>query len=387
MKRATPGSDCTHKRSKPKQKAEKHPHCHHRQLKSLRSTVILLIFLSMVLTSVISICMYLILSLIFPHLFFSPLLALTAFLLACPIIGTILSAFLSRGIFNSFKEMIRATEKIAKGNFKVHIEETMDQTTDFGILQHSFNHMAEELDSIEMFRNDFINNFSHEFKTPMVSIQGFARQLQAGGLTEEEQKEYINIIVTESDRLVKMSSNILILSNLENQQIVSHKTEFYLDEQIRKVLVMMEKQWSSKDLELNVDLDEVRYRFNEDMMSQVWINLLGNAIKFTPRCGTVSCTLRQTAEHVTVTISDTGVGMSQEVIHHIFEKFYQGDPSHSSAGNGIGLTIVRRILELCGGQIRVDSQPGMGSTFTVILPLMPQDEEQEEAYAREEGNG
>lgn len=343
----------------------------HYQLKSFRNTILLLIFVAMTMASASFVAIYLLLSVLFPHLFylFTPLFGFVACLLICTVVGMVFLAILSRGIFRPFKEMIRATEKIAKGDFKVHIEETMDQSTDFGILQHSFNHMAEELDGIEMFRNDFINNFSHEFKTPIVSIRGFARQLQAGGLTEAEQKEYVDIIVAESDRLTKMATNVLLLSKLENQQIVSHKTEFYLDEQIRHVLVMMEKQWSEKDIELNVDLDEVKYCFNEDMLSQVWVNLLGNAIKFTPYAGTVSCTLRQSADAVTVTVSDTGDGMSQEVIRHIFEKFYQGDPSHSGAGNGIGLTIVHRILVLCGGSIQVDSQPGMGSTFTVTLPV------------------
>lgn len=342
-----------------------------RQPKSFRNTMLLLIFIAMTLASALFVLIYCALTMVFPHLFhiFSPLLGIIVCLLACTVIGTVFSAILAHDFFSSFKEMTQATQKIAKGDFKVHIEETMDQSTDLGILQHSFNHMAEELDSIELFRNDFINNFSHEFKTPIVSIRGFAHQLQAGGLTEAEQKEYIDIIATESDRLTKMATNILLLSKLENQQIVSDKTEFYLDEQIRHVLLMMERQWTEKDLELDIDLDEVKYCFNEDMISQIWINLLGNAIKFTPRCGTISCSLRKSAEAVTVTVSDTGMGMDQEVVHRIFEKFYQGDPSHNGAGNGIGLTIVSRILELCGGNIRVDSQPGMGSTFTVTLPV------------------
>jgi signal transduction histidine kinase len=223
-----------------------------------------------------------------------------------------------------------------------------------------------------MFRNDFINNFSHEFKTPIVSIQGFAHQLRAGGLTPEEEREYIRIIADESDRLARMSTNILLLSKLENQAIVTEKTEFYLDEQIRTCLLLLEKQWSSKDIELNLDLDEVKYRFNDTMLSHVWMNLLGNAIKFTPRGGTVSCTLRADDRHVTAVISDTGCGMDENTQHHMFEKFFQGDTSHAGDGNGIGLTIVGRIMVLCGGTISVESAPGRGSTFTVTLPVTVQ---------------
>ena len=166
-----------------------------------------------------------------------------------------------------------------------------------------------------------------------------------------------------------MATNILLLSKLENQAIVTEKTEFYLDEQIRACLLLLEKQWSAKELELNIDLDEVKYRFNEDMLSQVWVNLLGNAIKFTPRGGALGCSLRADHEKVTVTVTDTGCGMSEETQQHIFEKFYQGDTSHAGDGNGIGLTIVGRILVLCGGSIRVESRPDMGSAFTVTLPV------------------
>ncbi len=353
---------------------------HRRRIKTVRNRIVALVFVVMAVTSSFTVLVYCLLTVLFPRLFFSSLMGIVASLVACTVIGTLLSSAFSIFIFRPFKDMIEATQKIAKGDFKVHIEETADPSTDLGILQHSFNHMAEELASIELYRNDFINNFSHEFKTPIVSIQGFARQLQAGGLSEAEQKEYLNIIVTESDRLTKMSSNILLLTKLENQQIVSNKTEFYLDEQIRNALLMLEKQWSAKEIELNIDLDEVKYCFNEDILSHVWINLFENAIKFTPRCGTVSCTLRETSEAVVVTVSDTGVGMSSEVMAHMFEKFYQGDSSHSSAGNGIGLTIVGRILELCVGQIKVESQLGMGSTFTVTLPVtvhhVPHDQEE-----------
>jgi signal transduction histidine kinase len=166
-----------------------------------------------------------------------------------------------------------------------------------------------------------------------------------------------------------MSTNILLLSKLENQGIVTDKTEFRLDEQLRACLVVLEKQWSAKELELDLELEAVNYRFNEDILSHLWLNLFGNAIKFTPAGGTISCSLRADGQSVTVVISDTGIGMDEETRHHIFDKFYQGDTSHAGDGNGIGLNIVSRILYLSKGSITVESQVGVGSTFTVRLPL------------------
>ncbi len=338
-------------------------------IKSFRVELTIITFVLLFLTSLFTVLVYILLQIIFPALkSFNSIASSASTMIACTIIGTGAAAIFTKWVLSPLNEMIEATERIAKGDFKVHIQETFDEESDFGILQRSFNHMAAELDGIEMFRKDFINNFSHEFKTPIVSIQGFARQLQAGGLTPEEEREYIRIIAAESDRLAKMSTNILLLSKLENQAIVTDKTEFYLDEQLRTCLVLLEKQWASKDIELNIDLDEVKYCFNEDMLSQLWLNLFSNAIKFTPKSGIISCTLRSSYETVTVTISDTGIGMSEDTCRHIFDKFYQGDTSHTGDGNGIGLTIVSRILELCKGRIDVRSEVGAGSTFTVTLP-------------------
>ena len=199
-------------------------------------------------------------------------------------------------------------------------------------------------------------------------------------MTPEEEREYIRIIAEESDRLAKMSTNILLLSKLENQAIVTDKTEFFLDEQIRTCLLLLEKQWSAKNIELNLDLEEVKYCFNEDMLSQIWVNLFANAIKFTPEGGTVSCSLYKAEDKITVIISDTGIGMTDHTRRHIFEKFYQGDTSHTGDGNGIGLTIVGRILVLCGGHVEVESEIGVGSTFTISLPITVPDYAIVEAY-------
>ena len=351
-------------------------HARHRRLrgrlgiKSFRVELTMVIFSLMFMTSAITVVLYVLLIILFPALrTFNSVLTITSSLIACTLIGTVAAAIFTKWVLLPMNEMIHATKRISKGDFKVKIQETFDEHSDFGILQRSFNHMASELDGIEMFRNDFINNFSHEFKTPIVSIQGFAHQLKAGGLTAEEEREYIRIIADEADRLAKMSTNILLLSKLENQAIVTDKSEFWLDEQLRTCLVLLEKQWGPKNIELNLELDEVKYYFNENMLSQVWLNLFGNAIKFTPEGGTVTCALFADSQTVTIKINDTGIGMNEDTVRHIFDKFYQGDTSHTGDGNGIGLNIVSRILYLCGGSIKVESESGKGSTFIVTLPV------------------
>ena len=228
--------------------------------------------------------------------------------------------------------------------------------------------MASDLDGIEMFRNDFINNFSHEFKTPIVSIRGFARQLQSGNLTQEQQKEYIDIIVEESERLSTMSQNVLLLTKLENQSIVTEKTVFLLDEQIRHCILLLEKSWSEKNIEFDIDMDEIEYTFNEEMMSHVWINLLSNAIKFTHDYGKIKFTLKTVNNNTVAIIEDNGIGMDEKTKSRIFEKFYQGDTSHSTRGNGIGLNVVKCIVELAGGSINVESVLGVGTKFVITLP-------------------
>ena len=336
--------------------------------KSLRMALIFFVLLVLLFTVLVTAAIYILLDVFFPKVTQYAMVSTVATLIAIAVIGTVLSAVISNRFLLPLQEMINATDKISKGDFKVHIEESFDEDTEVGMLQRQFNHMARELDSIEMFRKDFINNFSHEFKTPIVSVRGFAHQLQQGNLSEAETREYIDIIASESDRLVKMATNVLLLSKLENQQIVTDRTPFELDEQIRTCILLLEKQWTEKEIELEVELDPVTFCFNENMLSEVWINLVGNAIKFTPPYGKITCTLRRENGKIIATVSDTGRGMSEAEMAHIFEKFYQGDQSHSGDGNGIGLTIVGRILELCGGEIRVESCLGQGTTFTVLLP-------------------
>lgn len=294
-----------------------------------------------------------------------------AIMLSCIIIGSAMSAITSKFILSRLRKIQDGMQQISKGNFSVRVAENdrMGKMTEFGELETTFNKMASDLDGIELFRNDFINNFSHEFKTPIVSIKGFARQLQSDRLTEEQRREYIDIIASESERLANMSTNILLLTKLENQQLVSERTCFSLDEQIRGAIILLESLWSKKNIEFDLDgVDEISFEFNEEMLSHVWINIISNAIKFSHNNSCIHITLTETDDVIECTIRDEGIGMSEETQSRIFEKFYQGDDSHHSLGNGIGLNIVHRIVTLASGEISVHSVLGEGSTFTVRLP-------------------
>lgn len=301
----------------------------------------------------------------------NPYIFLGILLCTCSLISIPLSVAFGKYYLRPMKDLIAATKEVKKGNFEVRVKSddmSSRPLSEMDILIEDFNDMVQELGGIEMFRNDFINNFSHEFKTPIVSIRGFARELQHGDLNEEERREYAKIIAEESDRLAKLSTSVLELSKLENQQIVTDKTEFDLDEQIRQCILLQESVWSEKQIDMVPELEKVKFVGNEEMLNRVWANLISNAIKFTPIGGIVTVRLTQAENAVTVSVSDTGIGMSEETQGHIFEKFYQGDKSHARAGYGIGLTVVGRVVALCNGNITVESRLGEGSTFTVTLP-------------------
>lgn len=281
---------------------------------------------------------------------------------------TTLAASMGRSKLKPINDLVQAMREVSQGDFSVRVD-AEDVSGDMGRLVSSFNDMATELGGLELFRKDFINNFSHEFKTPIVSIKGFARQLERDDLTDDQRREYLNIIISESDRLANMSGNVLLLSKLENQNIVTDKTVYRLDEQLRKCILLMEKQWTAKDLDLDLDLEELEFKGNEEMVQHVWVNLLGNAIKFSPQGGTLSVHLLRQGHEAVVSVRDAGPGMDEATRRRIFEKFYQGDTAHAAEGNGLGLSLVKRIVDLCQGTVSVDSAPGQGSTFTVYLPI------------------
>ena len=264
------------------------------------------------------------------------------------------------------KKLRAATKEVAKGNFDVQIEDNKEN--EVGDLIQDFNMMVRDLASIETLRNDFIANVSHEFKTPIASIEGCALLLQDSDLTEEERREYAKLIASSAHSLSVLISNILKLSKIENQEIIPEQQKIDLDEQLRQCILILEPQWSGKNINLDIDLDKVEMFGNDEMLSQVWINIIGNAIKFTDNGGNIGIRLYDDDENIMVSIKDDGIGMSEEVQRHIFDKFYQGDKTHSGEGNGLGLPLVKRIVDMHGGKIAVDSAPGEGSCFTVYFP-------------------
>jgi len=340
-----------------------------KRIKSLNITIVLFIFFIMITAGLLtSVCFLFFYALdFFPFPFLTPILSPFVALLVSSIIGTSLSAVVSEKFLKPLHQLIDATKVIAKGDFSVRVPE-INSDSEIAVLLRNFNHMAEELGSIEMFRNDFINNFSHEFKTPIVSIRGFAKQLQNENLSEEKRKEYTEIIISEAERLTKMSSNVLLLSKIENQQFITNQTEYYLDEQIRNCVILLEKQWSKKNIEISLSLDKLKIFSDEELLSHLWINLIDNSIKYTDENGKISITLHETENKIFFSISDTGKGMDEYTLKHIFDKFYQADRSRSTHGNGLGLSIAKRIVELCRGEITVDSRLGTGTTFYVTLP-------------------
>lgn len=285
---------------------------------------------------------------------------------ACVVVGTIIAAIINRVPLKPIREIISATDKLAAGDFSARID--LRGPNEFKLLSRSFNHMAEELGGVELLRNDFVNNFSHEFKTPIVSVSGFAKMLKRPELTDEERSEYLDIIISESDRLTQLATNVLNLSKLENQSILTGKKHFNVTEQIRRIVAMLDSKWSEKRIEITFDCDEVYLDGNEELLGQAWINLIDNAIKFSPENAVVDIGIRRDRESVVFTISDEGVGIPEDIAARIFDKFYQGDTSHATKGNGLGLTISKRIVGLHGGEIR-SVQGGGGAVFEVKIPV------------------
>jgi len=286
------------------------------------------------------------------------------------IIGTVITAVIGKKILSPLVQFSEALMEVGKGNFNIRLSEDKNKlyVQELKSMSHNFNIMVNELNNIETFRSDFIANVSHEFKTPLASIDGYTMLLQDSNLTEEEKNKYIEKILNNTKRLSSLVYTILQISKLENQGIIAEKRKFKLDEDFRQILLFLEPKWASKNIDLDIDLDETHFHGNEELLAQVWVNILDNAIKFTPNDGTIACTLKQSEGLITVTISDDGEGMPEDVQKHIFDKFYQGDKSHSAEGNGLGLALVKRIVDLCGGTIEVQSEYGKGSTFTVKLP-------------------
>ena len=266
------------------------------------------------------------------------------------------------------KRIISAGEKITSGDFSVRIESFGDNYAyeSFNSIIDCFNKMAEELGSVETLRTDFIANVSHELKTPLAVMQNYGTMLQSPDLPDEKRIEYAKGITDNSRRLARLITNILKLNKLENQQIFPVSKRFDLSEQLCQSLLQFEEIWEQKNIEIETEIEDSIYiNSDSELLSLVWNNLFSNAFKFTPDGGKVTITLEATAHHVIVKVKDTGCGMTPEVGAHIFEKFYQGDTSHATQGNGLGLALVKRVVDIMHGEISVESSLGTGSTFTV----------------------
>lgn len=292
---------------------------------------------------------------------------LISLLLVSGITVALMSYFIGRRVLTPLVKLSSASKEVARGNFDVAVSDS-SKMEEVQSTFRNFNAMVRELKSISTLSSDFIANVSHEFKTPLSVIEGYAMLLQDDRLTAQEREDYLNKILVNTRRLNTLVGNILMLSKMETKPLPEQYTRFRLDEQLRQVVAQLEPQWSAKGISFRVRLDEVELLGWEQVLPYVWSNLISNAIKFSPSGSVIALTLLEQRECAVVTVSDRGCGMEPDVQERIFEKFYQGDTSHKAEGNGLGLALVRQIVELSQGVVEVESQPGKGSTFRVILP-------------------
>ena len=284
-------------------------------------------------------------------------------------IGATLAVLMGNVLMKPVNKILNALNGLASGDYSQRLEFQgwVSRNRTIAELTDSFNTMAQELEQTEMLRSDFINNFSHEFKTPIVSIAGFAQVLKRGNLSPQEQAEYLEIIESESLRLARMANNVLDLTRIESQNILTDVRTFNISEQLRTCMLLLEAKWTAKKIEPVLPLQEHYYTGNEDLMKQVWNNLFDNAIKFSPDYGVVESRIEKDEKGLHVTISNYGDPISPEKAEKIFNKFYQADESHASEGNGVGLAVVKKIVDLHQGNVRVECRDGKVE-FIVDLP-------------------
>ncbi|MEF2968778.1 HAMP domain-containing sensor histidine kinase [Paenibacillus sp. M1] len=271
-------------------------------------------------------------------------------------------------LVHPLRKLTEATRRMSKGDFNVDLK--VKRKDEIGVLVQSFDEMRQQLHKIEQMRQDFVSNVSHEIQSPLTSIHGFALALKDETLVSNDRERYLDIIITESERVSRMSDNLLKLASLDSDHHPFHPETFRLDEQIKQTVVAFEPQWSAKGIAIHLDLPVVKITGDRDGLNQVWINLLSNSIKFTPQKGGITITLQQDINRVEITFADTGIGIAEEDQNHIFERFYKADRSRNRiyGGNGLGLAIVGKIVGLHHGEIKVRSKLGSGTEIVVILP-------------------
>jgi len=284
------------------------------------------------------------------------------------VIGTAFTMLIGKIPLKPINMIIDRINGLAAGDYKTEISFSppISNHPAFKELSESLNKLSSELQNTEMLSEDFINNFSHEFKTPIVSIAGMAKLLKKGNLSDEQKEQYLDAIEEESMRLSYMATNVLNMTRVENQSILTNLSEYNLSEQIRSCILLLEERWAGKSIELQLEFDEYIIEANEELMKQTFINLLDNAIKFSPKYGTVAVSIKETDGKYRVTVSNTGNEIAPENMERIWNKFYQCDESHATEGNGVGLAIVKKIVELHGGEISVECKNGITS-FTVVI--------------------
>lgn len=270
-------------------------------------------------------------------------------------------------IIKPIQRLSKATKEIAKGNYDIELENTT-RFDEIGNLINNFNTMTKELKNNEYLQKDFVSSVSHEFKTPIATIQGYTRLLEDENLSKEEKNEYIKIIVEETDRLSNLSTSLLRISKLENQETALNRKEFSVDEQLRRVVISLEPKISEKNIEIEMTEEKVMIFAEKEMMKQVWINLIDNAIKFSNENGKIDIKVYEKNGNAIIEIRDNGIGIEKEKQKRIFDKFYQADKSHSKQGSGLGLSIVNRIITLNNGTIECESEKGEGTCFKITLP-------------------
>ena len=290
------------------------------------------------------------------------------FYVAVPLaLGTVLIVLSSITVARPIKRISNASKKVAEGDFSVQLEP--QGSGEIRELTENFNSMIRGLSANEYLHKEFVSNISHEFNTPITSLKGYAKLLKRDGLTPEQRTEYADIVISESDRLSRLSADLLRLSELENKGLSPERNTFSLDEQIRSAVILLQQSWEDKALNLDIDLEEVSFEGDESLLYQLWVNLISNAVRYTENGGEIKVSLLKSEAAVTVSVSDSGIGMTQEEMENVFRRFYKADKSRSSRGTGLGLAIAKKIAELHGGDITVSGAVGEGSTFTVTLPF------------------
>ena len=285
------------------------------------------------------------------------------------LMGTLLTIFTRAIPLGPLNRTINQMNRLASGDYtaRIALRKPFSNSPELSEFAESFNKMAQELESTEKLRSDFVNNFSHEFKTPIVSIAGFAKLLRRGDLSDAQKEEYLTVIEDESLRLATLATNMVRLTSLENQNILSNTSVFNLSEQLRSSMLLLEKQWTAKNIVPDMEFAEHNICGNKALLRQVWINLFDNAIKFSPECGDILVRISVQNETIIVSVTNFGSDIPPEKLDRIFQKFYQADESHAASGNGIGLAIVKKIVDLHNGAVAAESQNGI-TTFYVTLP-------------------